>query len=789
MANISLREYFKEIDNLIDSGQNALAVDHCKYILSLFPKNFETYRLLGKAYLEEKDFSQAADIFQRAMAIRPDDFIANVGMSCVREEEGNLDAAIWHMERAFEIESSNTTIQSELKRLYGLRDGTPPQKIRLTKGALIRMYVRGDMLQQAMAEIQAKFSVDDDRPDIQVLRANLLFQTGQKASALELCQKIVVKLPYCYDANLILMNSLVALSRNEEAKPNRERLVEIDPYFAYVQQGDQNTSAVDDQAVVIAKYLPTKAMQSMGDENAESPTANIPMVNEAKMPAWFSEESDVLQKIEPDMGSSETAENISPSDTISKNILDNTFNESMPQNLDLSELEASTNNVIPSKDTPEEGPGLQTPGNKDIDADLPDWMKESGWKPEIFQADLTENESLAKKSEDILPADIPEWVQGMAPPAMDSLEKMDASIPETPILSDDLFTDLEKHEIGSIEPSENVLPITQNNVPEETSLPDMNEENNSIPDWLQGFNPTPAKEDEKQEEKDLEKSLPEWLNFEEETNVASQSNPFTMDDLSNPNFNQTVDQTDNEHSGTAPLSPQDLSELDKPEWQKETQPEGDIDSLFAKPDKTIPSENDLSSWIDGLRTETNTTFSEENEKTEDSLPDWLKEPEPTLGDTAPVSLKSQAEESIPDAWIQEHENPVIGEESFSAFQDTQAVTSNVADELPSFEMESLDLTDQDSSFPVSDQTSSESLDVAGTTLPVGTNNIESTIEHYNRLIQSGNNLNTVIEEIKKLSDDFPTEPGIWLVLGDAYHHSNQIQAALDAYSRAEEFLS
>ncbi len=49
-------------------------------------------------------------------------------MSIIRGEEENLNAAIWHMERAFEVQPSNQAIQDELKHLYGRRDGQEPTK-------------------------------------------------------------------------------------------------------------------------------------------------------------------------------------------------------------------------------------------------------------------------------------------------------------------------------------------------------------------------------------------------------------------------------------------------------------------------------------------------------------------------------------------------------------------------------------------------------------------------------------------------------------------------------------
>ena len=102
MAEITLRAYVKEIDDLIEREKLDEAIAHCRHILQTYPKHLDTYRMLGKAYLEAKRFGDAADIFQRVLSAVPDDFVSHVGMAIVREDEGNLNAAIWHMERAFE---------------------------------------------------------------------------------------------------------------------------------------------------------------------------------------------------------------------------------------------------------------------------------------------------------------------------------------------------------------------------------------------------------------------------------------------------------------------------------------------------------------------------------------------------------------------------------------------------------------------------------------------------------------------------------------------------------------
>ena len=126
MARIALRAYNREIERLIEGGQIEEAIAHCRHIFKYFPKHINTYRLLGKAYLETQRYGDAADILQRVLSSIPDDFISHLGMSIIREDEGNLDEAIWHMERAFEVQPANRAIQDELRRLYGRRDGLEP---------------------------------------------------------------------------------------------------------------------------------------------------------------------------------------------------------------------------------------------------------------------------------------------------------------------------------------------------------------------------------------------------------------------------------------------------------------------------------------------------------------------------------------------------------------------------------------------------------------------------------------------------------------------------------------
>lgn len=97
MEQLSLRDYHREIEKLIENSGFDTAIAHCRHILKEHPKNIDTYRLLGKAYLESQHYTEAIDIFQRVLSVYPDDFLAHLGLSIIKEEQGNLEAAIWHL--------------------------------------------------------------------------------------------------------------------------------------------------------------------------------------------------------------------------------------------------------------------------------------------------------------------------------------------------------------------------------------------------------------------------------------------------------------------------------------------------------------------------------------------------------------------------------------------------------------------------------------------------------------------------------------------------------------------
>ncbi|MDW8325084.1 MAG: tetratricopeptide repeat protein [Anaerolineales bacterium] len=296
MADIPLRTYLRQIDQHIEQKQFDEAISHCKHILSYYPKNIETYRLLGKALLEKGRHGDAADIFQRVLSAVPDDFVSHVGMAIVREDEANLEAALWHMERAFESSPSNPAVQEELRRLYGRRDGVVPPRARLTRGGLARLYARGDLFTQAEAELRAALAEDPERLDLRALLARVLAENGRRAEAAEVAIEVLRKLPYNQEANRLLVSLLIAQNRADEARPYQQRLRALDPYEPLT-DGLPATPIRDEAVrVPLLVYDPDRPAAVTPDW-AESLGADIEAVTpavSADEPEWLRPATDLL---------------------------------------------------------------------------------------------------------------------------------------------------------------------------------------------------------------------------------------------------------------------------------------------------------------------------------------------------------------------------------------------------------------------------------------------------------------------------------------------------------------
>ena len=394
MAEIALRNYVKEIDELIESGRQIdLAIEHCRQILKEYPKHVATYRLLGKAFLEKKQYTDSADIFARVLSAIPDDFVSHIGMAIVREDESSFDEAIWHMERAFEANPANSAIQQELRRLILKRDGLEPQKIRLTRGALARVYAHGELYPQAIAELNAALAEDASRIDLQLLLADVHLKAGHVQQAGEISFRILEKLPNCLLANRIAAAFLIENKQPREAEPFFQRVKTMDPYAAFL-----TTPLEDPDTVPASKIVLTK---SSGPVVSFKPGTGI-------------NQSDWAASLRSDMGETAAAEGAA---------------SELPSWLEtVDDQQDAGTSEIEFDETPSIHPfeGASPP-----EADIPEWMRDAGWTessgevvegPVQFsdnELEQLENGQIPEDAE-LAPADLPSWLQDVAPESVTS---------------------------------------------------------------------------------------------------------------------------------------------------------------------------------------------------------------------------------------------------------------------------------------------------------------------------------------------------------------------------------
>jgi len=454
MAIISLRAYNREIEGMIDNGQLDEAVAHCRHILTTFPKHIASYRLLGKAHLEQQRISDATDIFQRVLSAMPDDFISNVGMSIIREDENNLDAAIWHMELGYEAQPANIAIQDELRRLYGRRDGMQPPKVRLTRGALARMYSKGGLFDQAIAELRAAISEDPNRPDLQLLLAQMYYQTSQRVEAVDVCVNILKKIPICLEANRILAISLPEAKGSDAIKNYRQIVISMDPYYAFAEPEAISSDQVPENAVNVERLEWKSGIQIGETPNQPSwaTSLGISMEKQAEenLPDW-------LKSAEaPAPGS--TNEKAAPSIS--------------PFIWDTQEVEKIITDTSKSE------------------GEIPDWMKDAGWNPASSEATQAPDETKpeepiadAQASENLEKANIPEWLRGIAPEGAIGEEKQESQ-PQEDNISNPW---LDQHQPG---PTDSIIQWLDEKKPVGSINPPVQEEtlaavpDDEMPDWL-----------------------------------------------------------------------------------------------------------------------------------------------------------------------------------------------------------------------------------------------------------------------------------------------------------------
>jgi tetratricopeptide (TPR) repeat protein len=228
MADLTLKSQYENLLRLAQAGQHEQAVDAGRRILEAFPKYVCAYAVLGQVHLEMGRQLEAAALFHRVLSADPEHAGAYGCLGAIYEAQGLPDEALWQLYRAVELDPAHQGYRQILKRVARTR-GMAIDRLKMTRGGLARAYLRGQLYHKSIAEMRDALADEPYRLDLQAALAEALWRQGDVAQAADVCERLLIDLPHCLKANLILGQAWLGSDRDPEARACLQRAQALDP--------------------------------------------------------------------------------------------------------------------------------------------------------------------------------------------------------------------------------------------------------------------------------------------------------------------------------------------------------------------------------------------------------------------------------------------------------------------------------------------------------------------------------------------------------------------------------
>ncbi len=225
MANTTLREYLQKTEDAISSGRIDDAMSNCQRILSYFPDALEAQRLLGEVYLAKGQLEEAQQTFDWVLVNDPENVIAYCDRALTSERQSDIDTALDCYQQAYELSRGNSQIRQEFNQLSAK---VGQQEFMFSRAGLARLYMRGDLLTQAVQEWEAVLSASPERLDARTGLLETYWREGTYDKVEQLATQILEEIPTCLKA-LVLLAHVTSTYNLERAKELIQRAEVLDP--------------------------------------------------------------------------------------------------------------------------------------------------------------------------------------------------------------------------------------------------------------------------------------------------------------------------------------------------------------------------------------------------------------------------------------------------------------------------------------------------------------------------------------------------------------------------------
>ncbi|MGB9737215.1 tetratricopeptide repeat protein [Chloroflexus sp.] len=291
MATISLQDAYTQARTFLEANQIEQAIGLTQHILTYHPDNLEAQRILGEAYLAQRDLSAAIATFEQVLQADPENIPAHVGLGMAYEWQGRLDKAIAEFEQALEIRPDMPELRAQLVRLYTEAWGSEHAALRLSRSGLARLYARGYMLPQAINEFKHFIAEHPERLDAWVGLIEALWRHSQLDEAAETCRKALQLSPHLLKAHLVL--GTILLQKGDQSGIEHWRAAQrLDPY--------QTVASVLFEKLPVGVPIPDVSLPAWDEAEwrakraaAASPAATAPVDD------FFADESWLTPAVQP----------------------------------------------------------------------------------------------------------------------------------------------------------------------------------------------------------------------------------------------------------------------------------------------------------------------------------------------------------------------------------------------------------------------------------------------------------------------------------------------------------
>ncbi|HLX56853.1 MAG TPA: tetratricopeptide repeat protein [Ktedonobacteraceae bacterium] len=254
MAQTTLRDRIQSIEDAISAGQIDNAMADCQQILTYYPDALEMQRLLGEVYLAQGRLDEAQQTFDWILVNDPENVIAYCDRALVCEHLSDIDTALDCYQQAYELSRGNSQIRQGFNQLSAKAG---QQEFMLSRAGLARLYMRGDLLTQAMQEWEVVLSSSPDRLDARLGLMETCWREGIYDQVEQMASRMLEEIPNCEKALLLLahVTSAFNIQRSRELVQRAELL---DPELAMAQElfGDLAASQPNDPFLPLVRREP-----------------------------------------------------------------------------------------------------------------------------------------------------------------------------------------------------------------------------------------------------------------------------------------------------------------------------------------------------------------------------------------------------------------------------------------------------------------------------------------------------------------------------------------------------